>query len=460
MLAGDVLDRFVQECPAAVMVRATLENLLPAERLDQIFEDYREHQYQQQLLFSDLVAMMSAVATRTHKSVHKSYLAFKDQLGVSAEAAYNKLRCLEPRITAGLIRETAADAAEAIDAMPGARQSVLEGFEVFYLDGNHLAATEHRLAELRSTREGPLPGQTLALLDAQRQLITELVPGEDGHAQERALLPELLESIRARTVIIADRNFCTTMFLFGLSRRGAFFAIRQHAATLSWERLGKCRRIGRTETGVVYEQQVELREGAAADAAVMRVRRITVQLDKPTENGEMEIHILTNLSPEQAGALEIAEAYRTRWTIEGAFQSLTDVLRCEVRTLGYPKAALFSFACAVLAWNTYAVAKAALRAAHGRETIDEQLSDDHLVAHVVSIQTGMEIAVDPTKWERYGELSPRQLARELMRLAKRIDLSRYPKKKRGPKKPKPKRKSGKRNHHISTARILAGSKNS
>ena len=163
------------------------------------------------------------------------------------------------------------------------------------------------------------------------------------------------------------------------------------------------------------------------------MRRITVALDKPTESGDAEIHILTNLTVEQASATDVANAYRTRWTIEGAFQTLTDVLRCEVETLGYPKAALFSFATAVLAWNTYAVVKAALRAAHGQKAIDEKLSDHHLTKHVVSIQVGMEIAIEPQAWDHYQTLTPRQLASELLRLAKRVDLTRYPKKKRGPK---------------------------
>ena len=42
MLPKSVLDRFVEKCPAAVMIRATLENLLRPERLDQIFADDAE----------------------------------------------------------------------------------------------------------------------------------------------------------------------------------------------------------------------------------------------------------------------------------------------------------------------------------------------------------------------------------------------------------------------------------
>jgi IS4 transposase len=458
MLPDTVLDRFIEQCPPAVMVRATLENLLPPERLDQIFSDHAERQYEKRILFSQVVAVMSAVATRTQASVHASYLAHCDELGVSVSAVYDKLKCLEPGVTAAMVRETAADAARVIDAMPRGRKSVLPGLNFFFLDGNHLAATEHRVAELRTTREGPLPGQTLALLDAQRELVLELVPCEDGHAQERSLLPELLKFLKKEMVVIADRNFCTTKFLFGLHRGGMYFLIRQHASTLIWQTVGRRRRIGRIKTGVVYEQGIELRDGKGEGAETLRVRRITVVLDTPTESGETEIHLLTNLSAEQASARAVAEAYRARWTIEGMFQKLTDVLRCEVETLGYPKAALFSFAVAVLAWNTYAVVKAALRSAHGQEVIDEKLSDYHLTKHVVSIQVGMDIAVEPEEWEKYQGLTPKQLAAELVRLAKRVDLKRYPKKKRGPKKPQPRKKSGSRNHHISTARTLAASR--
>ena len=179
---------------------------------------------------------------------------------------------------------------------------------------------------------------------------------------------------------------------------------------------------------------------------------------RPCHPADTEIHLLTDLTAAEAGPCEAAEAYRTRWTIEGAFQTLTDVLRCEVETLGYPRAALFSFATAVVAWNTYAVVKAALRAAHGREAIDERLSDHHLTEHVVSIQAGLEMAVDETAWMPYQTLTPRRLARQLLKWAKQVDLNRYPKKKRGPKKPKPRSKSGDRNHHISTAKTLAASR--
>ena len=96
MLPATILDRFVQRCPAAVMVRASLERLLLPERLDQIFDVARQRQYVKQLLFSQVVAVMLAVATRTRGSVHAAYQAAKDSLGVSPAALYEKLNHIEP----------------------------------------------------------------------------------------------------------------------------------------------------------------------------------------------------------------------------------------------------------------------------------------------------------------------------------------------------------------------------
>ena len=51
--------------------------------------------------------------------------------------------------------------------------------------------------------------------------------------------------------------------------------------------------------------------------------------------GETEIILVTNL-PEDVSAIDCCAAYRGRWGIEGHFQVLTDLLNCEIPTLGYP----------------------------------------------------------------------------------------------------------------------------
>jgi hypothetical protein len=201
-----------------------------------------------------------------------------------------------------------------VTATGGALPALLPRYRVKILDGNHLASTEHRLKELRTMRAGALPGQALVVLDPSLMLAIDEFPCEDGHAQERSLLGQVLETVSAHDVWIDDRNFCTTGFLFGIMRRKAFFVTRQHGSTLHWQLVGKRRACGRIDTGKVFEQKVRLSDPDTGENVF--VRRITVVLDKPTRDGDAEIHILSNLPAKDAKAKTIADLYRTRWTIE------------------------------------------------------------------------------------------------------------------------------------------------
>lgn len=90
----------------------------------------------------------------------------------------------------------------------------------------------------------------------------------------------------------------------------------------------------------------------------------TIALDAPTRDGTGEIHVLTNL-PAEVSAAMIAEVYRDRWRIEGAFHELEAAIRGEVETLGHPKAARLAFGVVLAAFNVLQVVKAAIGAGHG-----------------------------------------------------------------------------------------------
>ena len=64
---------------------------------------------------------------------------------------------------------------------------------------------------------GPLPGKSLVVLDSALMLAIDVFPCEDGHAQERALLDQVLATVEANDGWIEDRNFCTLGFLFGIA---------------------------------------------------------------------------------------------------------------------------------------------------------------------------------------------------------------------------------------------------
>ena len=171
----------------------------------------------------------------------------------------------------------------------------------------------------------------------------------------------------------------------------------------------------------------------------------------------MEIHLVTNLPWTDASAKQVARLYAKRWTIERAFQDLTVALVCEINTLGYPKAALFGFCLALTAYNAVSLVKASLRAIHGHEKVESEVSWYYLCLHISKVYAGMMIAVPAKHWEIFRRLDDKQLTNLLKELAAKIDLKRFRKHPRGPKKPQPKKISGAKTKHVSTARILANS---
>src|SRR5439155_11745588 len=60
-MLGDVFERFVEKSPISVMVRATLERALGADRLDLWYERTAEKPYTRELLFSTVYDLMSQV---------------------------------------------------------------------------------------------------------------------------------------------------------------------------------------------------------------------------------------------------------------------------------------------------------------------------------------------------------------------------------------------------------------
>jgi hypothetical protein len=290
------------------------------------------------------------------------------------------------------------------------------------------------------------------VLDQQRMLITDVILNEDGHAQERSMIPELLELVEADQLWIEDRNFCTLGLLFGMHRRGATFVVRQHGQ-LQGELLGRAQRTGTTRSGPVYEQLMRVREPDSGETMLMR--RVTVKLKVPTRDGDTELHILSNVPSGRAMAAQLARVYGKRWSIETAFFEITTTLTCEINTLGYPKAALFAFCLALLAYNAVSLIKAALRSEHGRKKINDEVSGYYLSLEIGRTYDGMMIAIPAPHWQFFRELSDRDFADALRELAASVKLSRYQKHPRGPKKKPPERTPYKNGKHVSTAKLLA-----
>ena len=346
-----VLDAFFRRAsekfPIPMMLRVLLERVLQPERLDAWFEAVTEKQYTRELFFSSAFELMSVVVFKAFGSVHSAYQAKRTEaaITVSVTSVYNKLNGVEAQTSRALVRDTAAQLGQIVADVQGVCRPWLPGYRVKVLDGNCIEATEHRLKVLRTTAAGPRPGKALVVYDPAVEMAIDVFPCEDGHAQERALLGEVVPTIQAGDLWILDRNFCVREFLAGVEARAGTFICRHHQG-LPVTALTPERFVGAIETGKVYEQKVEvlIAKGKGEDKDDLRIyRRVRVRLTRRTRDGDRDISILTDLSKSAATSKQVAELYRRRWTIETMFQQLEAHLHSEVNTLGYPAAALFAF---------------------------------------------------------------------------------------------------------------------
>lgn len=451
MLLSAPFERFVEASPVTVMMRGIIENLFHPERLDRLFEETAVTQYTRKLPFSTVAEVMGEVVFNVNPSIGASLQERVDSLPVSTRAFYLKLNGVEPEVAAVLVRDSVRQLTPVIRKL-GLRTPLLRGYNIRILDGNHFAATEHRLQETRRETAAPLPGQALTVLDPDLRLAINVFPCEDGHAQERSLLDQVLLTVCAKDLWIADRNFCTLGFLFGIARLDGRFLIRHHA-NMPLEKIGSNKLIGESETGRVFEQTGRITDPETGRS--MKVRCVTVKLKTATRDGESEIVILTNLPKKDADAMKVAALYRKRWTVETMFQEMTENLTCEIKTLGYPRAAVFAFCLALMAWNGMSVIHAALRSVHGEETVEENLSSYYLSLEISQVYHGMLIAIPPEEWEIFRNLTTTQLVSQLKQLAGRVSLKKLQKHPRGAKRPQPKRKYSGNGQHVATAKLLA-----
>jgi IS4 transposase len=453
MALDGVLQRFIEECPVAVMARLTLGRAIGAEWVDEVFDQHRERQYTRELLFSTVVDLMALVAMGLRPSLHAAAASSKD-LKVSMAALYEKVNHVEPAVLQALVQGSAERLAPVVARLREGIAPVAPGYRVRIVDGNHLPASQKRLAPLRGFRGAAMPGQSLVVFDPDLGLVVDLEPREDAHVQERTLLPAVLARAHPGDLWIGDRNFSTRAAIAAMVARGAAFLLREHGASPNPTPTAPRREVGRIETGMAYEQPVTIETDTGETLAL---RRIELALDQPTEDGDTVIRLLTNLPEDRFDTCQVARLYRRRWTIENLFQRLESVLKSEVRTLGYPRAALFAFSTAVLAYNVLATIQATVEAQHDLAAAHIELSSYFVAGDVKVYYAGMMVALPPSSWTQFEAGEPAKLSLELRRIAAYVDPRTL---RKHPRKPKPKVKKGYAprasvQRHVATARVLA-----
>jgi IS4 transposase len=356
MVMDEMMARFAERAPVPVMARLAVQRALDRNLIETVFEVHRQSQYTRELLFSSVVEIMSVAAMGLRPSLHAAAKAYAE-LPVSLTALYDKINHTDPSVIRAPVQGSGERLSSVLCSMQPARKAIVEGYRLRIVDGNHLPASEKRLKPLRQFRGAALPGHSLVVYDPDSGLVTDVIPCEDAHAQERACMGPILDHAQPGELWIAERNVSTRTILTAWDRHGGSFIVREHGRTPNPTVCAEPRHCGRVDTGFVSEQQVSIQ---TEQGEVLLLRRIELQLDKPTDGGDTVIRLLTNLAESTFSAEYVASLYRRRWRIENMFQRLEAALNSEIATLRHPRAVLLAFGIAVLAHNVLALIERAI----------------------------------------------------------------------------------------------------
>ena len=99
---------------------------------------------------------------------------------------------------------------------------------------------------------------------------------------------------------------------------------------------------------------------------------------------------------------------------------------------------------------------AVLQATHPKKVIKDVVSEYYIAQEIDVAMDGVSIAMTENERAILTQASPSELATLLLDMASYVDLKKYEKNRRGPKKPRTERNQFKGHPHVSTAKLLRG----
>ena len=99
-----------------------------------------------------------------------------------------------------------------------------------------------------------------------------------------------------------------------------------------------------------------------------------------------------------------------------------------------------------------------MRSVHGEDKINNNISGYYIAGEIGRTLEGMNVAILPEEWGEISQLNESEFIQLLLFMSGKIQLDKYTKSRRGPKKKLPPRISDKKMPHVSTAKLLAKEK--
>jgi hypothetical protein len=127
MMLGECFEKCLDRSPVSIMVRGILERVLDPETLERVFSAQALLQYTRELTFAHCGELRSHVVFRLVPSVGAWYKAHQDEMPVTRQAVYDKVKQLELPTAAGLVEYAGREVRACLQQMPSPPPPVLPG---------------------------------------------------------------------------------------------------------------------------------------------------------------------------------------------------------------------------------------------------------------------------------------------------------------------------------------------
>jgi hypothetical protein len=352
--------------PLAQGMIELFDHVLDDALCGEVFDAHRGRCYEDELTFPTLVRVIRDALVLHGGSANRAIgdAVDADRLGAAPSGVYRKLGNLPPALSQALLRRGTTRLAR-LTATAAARvlAACFDDLDVIVIDGKQLKKAAKRLLSTRAYSSGSLLGaKLLVALSLRSGLAVATNASEDGEGNDVPLVGGLLEQMQmlrapaaaARPFLfVADRQFADLNLpaLF-TAHDGDHFLLRcQKTLTFQGDPSRPAQR-GVDQAGRAFTQAWGW-IGSVEDQRQRRRRRYVrrVTLSRAGEEKD-DVILITDLLDESAyPAADLLALYRLRWTIEEAFQQVTEVFALARLIGSSPRGIIFQGALCLLIYN-------------------------------------------------------------------------------------------------------------
>lgn len=442
--------RTLEQLPLVEAVMHCCQWALESEALQQIFQEHRGRSYQDTLTFENIVQLVGSALIDHGGSGNQAFTraAEADELEVSKEAVYGKLRRLPIPLSTGFLRATTKRFAELLPH--GARKHThipesLRHLEILFVDGKKIKQVPRLLKAARRTTKAVLGGKTLSALSWNTGLVVAMHANPDGEASDAPLVPGLLAQLQEHAegrerLYVEDRQFCDLNHpRLLLETPGNHFLIRySNKVKFHRDKSVKLRRDRDDQGHAILEEWGWI--GNPQDPRCCYVRRITLKRPVTTDNPQGEpLRMITDLlDAKKYPAVDLLKAYRGRWGLECVFQKITEVFHLNNLISTTPEGTVFQFAFCLMLYNLIQLLTQYL--AESQDLEPEKISQEKLFYDVHKQLSAWHTVLDTTAtvpdWQPLESAAAvRWRLKQLLRTAWTSRWLKAPKKKRASRHP-------------------------